>query len=125
MRSSIICRYRRWMIAGQLGRLIWRFNVAVNRALVVYREPVLDMQLIQERIAGAAMELFASTCALSRWDAEIELGQRNGGSAKQDSSAAELFLRKSFRRVRGFLAGLTDNDDEFLLKAANSALGKV
>jgi len=92
---------------------------------VVYREPVLDMQLIQERIAGAAMELFASTCALSRWDAEIELGQRNGGSAKQDSSAAELFLRKSFRRVRGFLAGLTDNDDEFLLKAANSALGKV
>jgi acyl-CoA dehydrogenase family member 9 len=111
--------------AGQLGRLIWRFNVAVNRALVVYREPVLDMQLIQERIAGAAMELFASTCALSRWDAEIELGQRNGGSAKQDSSAAELFLRKSFRRVRGFLAGLTDNDDEFLLKAANSALGKV
>src|SRR3954453_9428341 len=37
--------------AGLLGRLIWRFNVAVNRALVVYREPVLDMQLIQERIA--------------------------------------------------------------------------
>ena len=24
---------------------------------MVYREPVLDMQLIQERIAGAAMEL--------------------------------------------------------------------
>src|SRR5213082_1799915 len=24
--------------AGQLGRLIWRFNVAVNRALVVYRD---------------------------------------------------------------------------------------
>jgi len=27
---------------------------------------VLDMQLIQEQIAGAAMELFASACALSR-----------------------------------------------------------
>src|SRR5213082_789260 len=25
-------------VAGQLGRLIWRFNVAVNRALVVYRD---------------------------------------------------------------------------------------
>jgi acyl-CoA dehydrogenase family protein 9 len=111
--------------AGQLGRLIWRFNVAVNRALVVYREPVLEMQLIQERIAGAAMELFASTCVLSRWDSEIEFGQRNGGSASQDSSGAELFLRQSFRRVRGFLAGLNDNDDEFLLKAANSALGKA
>jgi hypothetical protein len=31
--------------AGQLGHLIRRFNVAVNRVLVVYREPVLDMQL--------------------------------------------------------------------------------
>src|SRR5881396_3706613 len=66
--------------AGQLGRLIWRFNVAINRALVVYREPVLDMQLIQERIAGAAMELFASTCALSRWDSELQARGRNGGT---------------------------------------------
>src|SRR5213594_3487939 len=43
-------------VAGQLGRLIWRFNVAVNRALVTYREPILDMQLVQERIANAAMD---------------------------------------------------------------------
>jgi len=28
--------------AGQLGRLIWHFKSAVNRALVVYREPVLE-----------------------------------------------------------------------------------
>src|SRR5438045_7249699 len=62
--------------AGQLGRLIWRFNVAVNRALVVYREPVLDMQLIQERIAGAAMELFASTGVLSRGATDVPSGWR-------------------------------------------------
>src|SRR5437899_2066495 len=30
--------------ARQLGRLIWRFNFAVNRALIMYREPILDMQ---------------------------------------------------------------------------------
>src|SRR5213083_1514628 len=47
--------------ARQLGRLIWRFNFAVNRALITYREPILDMQLVQERIANAAMDLFAST----------------------------------------------------------------
>src|SRR4029079_4356729 len=40
-------------LANQLGRLIWRFNVAVNRALITYREPILDMQLVQERIANA------------------------------------------------------------------------
>src|SRR6266576_1442523 len=80
--------------ARQLGRLIWRFNVAVNRALITYREPILDMQLLQERIANAAMDLFASTCVLSRFDGEIQFGGRNGNAASPDHSAADLFLRQ-------------------------------
>ena len=107
---------------NQLGRLIWRFNFAVNRSLVVYREPILDMQLVQERIAGAAMDLFASTAVLSRWDSEIQFAQGNGEAPSRKNTAAELFLRQSFRRIRNYLAGLTDNDDKFILKAADSAL---
>src|SRR5436309_10489926 len=110
--------------ARQLGRLIWRLNFAVNRALITYREAILDMQLVQERIADAAMDLFASTCVLSRWDAELQFARRNGDSASADHSAADLFLRQSFRRIRGFLGGLTDNDDKSLLAAAKSVLGK-
>src|SRR5438094_966918 len=108
--------------ANQLGRLIWRFNLAVNRSLIVYREPILDMQLVQERIAGVAMDLFASTAVLSRWDSEIQFGQGNGEAPSQKNTAAELFLRQSFRRIRNYLAGLNDNDDKFILKAADSAL---
>jgi len=108
--------------ARQLGRLIWRFNVAVNRALITYREPILDMQLIQERIANAAMDLFASTCVLSRQDGEIQFARRNGDVAAPDRSAADLFLRQSFRRIRGFLSALTDNDDNAVLAAAKSCL---
>jgi hypothetical protein len=110
--------------AGQLGRLIWRFNVAVNRALVVYREPVLDMQLIQERIAGAAMELFASTCALSRWDSELQAPGRNGEKQPLDFTAPEYFLRKSIRHAKELLAKLNDNDDRALVALANAVLGK-
>jgi acyl-CoA dehydrogenase family protein 9 len=110
--------------ANQLGRLIWRFNIAVNRALITYREPILDLQLIQERIAGAAMDLFASTCVLSRWDAELQFARRNGDSAPQTNHAADLFLRQSFRRIRQFLAGLNDNDDKAVLATAKSILSK-
>src|SRR6266516_3124242 len=110
--------------ARQLGRLIWRFNFAVNRALITYREPILDMQLLQERIANAAMDLFASTCVLSRQDSEIQFARRNGDAAAPDHSAADLFLHQSFRRIRRFLAGLTDNDDKALLAAAKSCLAK-
>jgi acyl-CoA dehydrogenase family protein 9 len=106
--------------ASQLGRLIWRFNLAVNRSLIAYREPIMDMQLIQERIAGVAMELFASACVLARWDGEIQ--HRNGGSAIMQHRSADLFLRQSFRRVRGYLAGLTDNDDRAILKTAETIL---
>jgi acyl-CoA dehydrogenase family member 9 len=106
---------------NQLGRMIWRFNLAVNRALIAYREPILDMQLVQERIAGAAMDLFASSCVLSRWDAEMQASRRNG-SAPSEHSAAELFLRQSFRRVRRLLAGLNDNEDKAVLGTADFVL---
>jgi len=105
--------------------LIWRFNIAVNRALIAYREPILDLQLIQERIAGAAMDLFASTCVLSRWDAELQFARRNGDSGPQTNHAADLFLRQSFRRIRRFLSDLSENEDKAVVATANSALGKV
>ena len=110
--------------ASQLGRLIWRFNLSVNRALITYREPVMDMQLVQERIAGAAMEMFASACVISRLDAELQGVERNGDAAAGSHRAADLFLRQSFHRIRRFLGELTDNDDKALLATANSVLGK-
>src|ERR1700730_16160785 len=110
--------------ARQLGRLIRHFNFAVNRALITYREPILDMQLLQERIANAAMDLFASTCVLSRQDSEIHFARRNGDAAAADHAAGDLFLRQSFRRIRGFLAGLTDNDDTSVLATADFCLAK-
>jgi hypothetical protein len=70
------------------------------------------------------MDLFAATCVLSRQDAELQFAQRNGNSSTPDRFAADLFLRQSFRRIRHFLAGLTDNDDKSVLAAANSILGK-
>ena len=110
--------------ASQLGRLIWRFNLSVNKALIKYREPVMDMQLIQERIAGAAMEMFASACVISRLDADLQGLAQNGASSAGNRRAAELFLSQSFHRIRRFLAELTDNEDAALLATANSVLGK-
>ena len=111
--------------AGELGRLIRKFNFAVNKALVQYREPILDMQLVQERIANCAMEMFASTAVLSRWDSELQGGTRNGATSTPDHHAADLFLRHSFRNIRRNLAELTDNDDAAVLATADSVLGKA
>jgi alkylation response protein AidB-like acyl-CoA dehydrogenase len=107
--------------ANQLGRLVWRFSFAVNRTLVLYREPVLDMQLVQERIANAAMDLFAATCVVSRWDSELQARSRNG-SEESEHAAADLFVRRAFRDIRRNLRGLGDNDDRALLATADIVL---
>jgi len=110
--------------AGQLARLVWRFNFAVDKALIAYREPVMEMQLIQERIANAAMELFAATCVLSRWDSELSNQARNGKDGAEHV-AADLFVRRALRHTRDFLRGLGDIDDDAILATADAALGKT
>jgi alkylation response protein AidB-like acyl-CoA dehydrogenase len=102
--------------AGRLGRLIWRFNLSVDRALIRHREKILDRQYVQERIANASMELFASACVLSRWDADLQAG------VMHRDQAAALFLRESRRRIRQYLTGLQDNDDELITAAADAVL---
>ena len=85
----------------------------------------MDMQLIQERIAGVAMEMFASACVISRLDSELQGVGKNGAAAAGGHRAADLFLRQSFHRIRRFLSELTDNEDKALLATANAALGKA
>src|SRR6059036_3587787 len=83
--------------ARRLGELIRRFNVEVDRALIRHREEILDRQLVQERIARAAMELYACACVLSRWDSELQAGAAEMAADSEPHSAAEFFLRGALR----------------------------
>jgi alkylation response protein AidB-like acyl-CoA dehydrogenase len=108
--------------ANRLGELVRRFNVEVDRALIKHREEILERQYVQERIARAAMELFASACVLSRWDAELQAAPVPGDSEPGWQSAAEYFVRGSLRRVRRSLAEMNDADDAVVTATADWAL---
>jgi alkylation response protein AidB-like acyl-CoA dehydrogenase len=108
--------------ASRLAELIRRFNVEVDRALIRHREAILDRQLVQERIARAAMELYACACVLSRWDAELQAADARSTSSIPAYSAADLFLRGSFRRVRRSLAEMHENDDMAITATADWVL---
>jgi alkylation response protein AidB-like acyl-CoA dehydrogenase len=111
-------------LALRLGRLIRRFNVEVGRALLHHREQVLERQYVQERLARAAMELFASATVLSRWDAELQSPLAAPGTNGAPHSVPELFLVTSFRRVQQALAELHDNEDPMVTAVANQVLQK-
>src|SRR5262245_25313565 len=108
--------------ADRLGDHIRKFNIEVNRALLRHREEILDRQYVQERIARAAMELFASACVLSRWDSELQSAGAKADPADARFGAAELFLRGSFRRMRRSLAEMHDNDDAAVTATADRVL---
>ena len=57
------------------------------------------------------MELFACACVLSRWDAELQTDGTEAATSATAPSAAEFFLRGSFRRARRSLAEMHENDD--------------
>ena len=108
--------------AQRLASLIRRLGVEVNRVLIHHREGVLDRQYVQQRIAGAAAEIFASACVLSRADAELAAATDH--QAARTFPVAELSLRRSLRRVRRWLAKLHENDDAAVTAAADAALGR-
>src|SRR3954469_6593276 len=97
--------------ARRLGKLIRSLRTTVDGTLIRHREEVVERQLVQERIAWLAMELFASACALSRWDHELTQDNRT------NDAAARYFLADSLRRAELCLQGMHSNDD-FLVRDA-------
>ncbi|MFG0262746.1 MAG: acyl-CoA dehydrogenase family protein [Novipirellula sp. JB048] len=101
--------------ARRLGKAIRRLGTTVQWTLVRHREEVLERQLVLQRIAWVAMELFATACTLSRWDHEIATNHHT------HDEVARWFVADSLRHVeRGFRA-LRDNEDRLLLAAAKSS----
>ena len=102
--------------AAKLGPLIGRFAVAAQKTLFRHREEVIERQLQHEKLAWAAMELFASLSTLSRWESELRNGNRS------NSAVAKAFLDSSIRLIANNLKDLTNNDDQAILTAAMSVL---
>jgi len=101
--------------ARELGALIRQLHISVQSSLVRHREEIVESQLVQERIAWLAMELFAAACALSRCDAELATGSR------AMDAVAKLAISDSLSRARTARRELGSKDDR-LIRAAGEQL---
>jgi alkylation response protein AidB-like acyl-CoA dehydrogenase len=110
--------------AHELGKRVGDFGLAVQGVLRHYREAVLERQYVQERIADAACDLYASSCTMSRLDHLLTHGNHNPAEVRRDVTAGRYFLKLADRRIRQHLAALWDNDDADATAAATAALEK-
>jgi alkylation response protein AidB-like acyl-CoA dehydrogenase len=109
--------------ARELGKRVREFHLAVLEQMRKYKEELLFRQYVQERIADAACELYASACVLARLDS---LGAANGhaGDVGREVQVGRYFLKLADRRVRQCLAALGDNDDAETTRTADAVLGR-
>jgi hypothetical protein len=88
----------------------------------------VQAQLVHERIADIAIDLYATSCVLSRLDTLLGKPGSNGHAGPTDPYAdvpsARYFLKLAYRRITERFAALEDNDDAECLTAARSILGK-
>jgi acyl-CoA dehydrogenase family protein 9 len=88
-------------------------------ALVAHGRAIADRELVQERLAQAAMNLYVAFACLSRCDA----GLRSGGlDARSDETAvARRAIRDALARTRRSLAAMGSNDDDLTRRVAKIA----
>ncbi len=107
-----------------LAKLTTRFARSVARVLSKHREKILDQQLVQERIAWCAVDLFASAACISRMQAMIVDHSATNGH-RRDMLAGKGFCHRAARRIDRRLHELFDNGDEELLSVADAYLGNA
>ncbi|MSR32307.1 MAG: acyl-CoA dehydrogenase [Gemmataceae bacterium] len=108
--------------ATSLGKRVRQFALAVQRQIFRLREAIITRELIHERIADAACELYASSCVLARLDALLQSSDANTPEGKKDFLTGEYYLRFSDNRIGSILADMDGKLDSATLAAAENTL---
>jgi alkylation response protein AidB-like acyl-CoA dehydrogenase len=114
--------------AGQLARRVKRLGTALPGVFLRAgtEAKFIQSQLVHERLADIAIDLYVSSCVLSRLDYMIQKGPGDARPADfaGEVEAGEYFLALANRRIDERYAGLTHNDDAATVRAADAALAR-
>jgi acyl-CoA dehydrogenase family protein 9 len=92
-----------------LEKHVAELRTAAERALTRHRREIVDRQLVVERLANMAIELFATACVISRTQALITTS--DAATATRSLALCDLFAVEAGRRFRAAREGLSGRDD--------------
>ncbi len=113
-----------------LARLVREFGLKLPHVFMALKDEATFAQaeLVHERIADIAIDLYVSSCVLARLDHLLVGKGGNGKSIGADPYAdivsGKYFLKLALRRIRDRFAALDDNDDVNLFESAKSTIAK-
>jgi acyl-CoA dehydrogenase family protein 9 len=83
---------------------------ATTKSILKHRKEIIERQLVLERLANMAIELFATACVLSRTQRLIE--ERGIENCAHELTLCDLFCVESGRRIRDARQALEPREDE-------------
>ena len=109
----------------RLAGLTTRLARAVARLLATYKQDILEMQLLQKRVAWAAVNLYAMAAVISRLQSDLTTSNGHGvtETIRRDLLIGKGFCRRAAGDVAENLRGLFNNEDKSLLAVADELLG--
>ncbi len=114
--------------ARTLAKLTKQFGTTLPHVFLRLKDEAtfVQAQLVHERLADIAIDLYVSACVLSRLDYLLGKAQSNGQPADPfaDVTAGRYFLDLAFRRINERFAALESNDDPSALGAAKAMIAK-
>jgi alkylation response protein AidB-like acyl-CoA dehydrogenase len=81
-----------------------------DRVIIRYKERIVDSQLVLERLANMAIDLFATACVIARTQSLID--ERGIDNVAREITLCDLFCIEAGRRFRGNRGMLEGHGDE-------------
>lgn len=107
--------------ADRVAKLISEFTYQFKFASKKYDSDIVKKQVVQARLADAAIYIHAWLCTLSRLDMDLRAGH-NGPEMDRNKAGAEYFFDMAQLEIKKRFAELRENADESMLAAAEAAL---
>lgn len=108
--------------AKQLSKQIVQLSKKSQRALIRYREDILDEQCLQGTIGDIATELFLASCVYARLCGLVEPTVAVTATQQRDLQTGLFYLRSADRRNASRFKQLFNNDNDHQKSVAESWL---
>jgi alkylation response protein AidB-like acyl-CoA dehydrogenase len=111
----------------QLAKLTRSLARGVTRLLAWHQTKVLDRQMLQQRVAWTAIEMFAIAAVISKLNTQLQLCAASGQAKPDAALARDLVIGKAYcchaaARCDQRLRGLIRNHDKARKQVANAVL---
>lgn len=105
--------------AARLSKAVRAFGWAVTRALMKYREGVVEEQFVLNRIATSAIAIYTTTAVLSKLDADLIRVHGNIQALGNDVSVGKFYCNYAMDTLQSNLHSLFTEKDEAIAQLSD------